>query len=163
MTDPSYSAVGAAIRNRRVELGLTINQLAERSNTSYPTVSRLERGTSTKVGSDKIAAILEALDFTLDEVEQVIDDERLRDRILRWMSARQLQHVREMSSYFERTGPQQLSLSDTPTTAILISPNGQVCELRVKGGERVQKATVTQLGAVLEPAGWRVTVPVSGS
>jgi transcriptional regulator with XRE-family HTH domain len=58
-------SIGAAIRNRRQELKLTLQQLADRANLSVPFLSQIERG----IGSPSLSsleAIAKALNVSLD-------------------------------------------------------------------------------------------------
>ena len=55
------------IRERRVELGMTQEELAEKANVSRQTISALESGTERGVMSKTLVAIAEALNTTADK------------------------------------------------------------------------------------------------
>lgn len=61
------SALGKAITIRRVELGLSRNDLRDRSGLSYPYVAELEKGTKTP-SSRALEAIAEALELRPHEL-----------------------------------------------------------------------------------------------
>jgi transcriptional regulator with XRE-family HTH domain len=69
--------IGQRLRGRRVKLGLTLAQVAERSGLSLPYVSNLERGRGNPT-LDALAALADALEMPLgalvgDEVAQPLD------------------------------------------------------------------------------------------
>lgn len=57
--------IGQAVKEKRLEMGLTQSQLAESSNTSRSLVYRLEKGTAKDMSLDKLYGILGALDLGL--------------------------------------------------------------------------------------------------
>jgi transcriptional regulator with XRE-family HTH domain len=60
--EPDQAArLGALIRNRREELGLSTRQLAEQAGMNFATVARIEQGQFAAPGPDKLARIAEAL------------------------------------------------------------------------------------------------------
>jgi transcriptional regulator with XRE-family HTH domain len=60
--EPDQAAqLGALIRNRREELGLSTRQLAEQAGMNFATVARIEQGQFAAPGPDKLAGIAEAL------------------------------------------------------------------------------------------------------
>jgi transcriptional regulator with XRE-family HTH domain len=60
--EPDQAArLGAFIRNRREELGLSTRQLAEQAGMNFATVARIEQGQFAAPGPDKLAGIAEAL------------------------------------------------------------------------------------------------------
>lgn len=60
------SKTGVRIKNRRKELGLTADELAERLNVSRSTIFRYENGDIEKVPADFIKTIAQALSTTPD-------------------------------------------------------------------------------------------------
>lgn len=74
MVDSRTEAVGAAIRDRRTELGLTLEELGGRVGVSRQTVSRLERGDGGVALAVVVACMVE---LDMDEVVfSVVDKER---------------------------------------------------------------------------------------
>lgn len=57
-------AIKDMLKNRRLELGLTLEQLAEKVGTSKQTIQRYETGVISNIPSDKIEALAEALHTT---------------------------------------------------------------------------------------------------
>lgn len=57
--------ISQLIHNRRKQLNLTIEQLAEKSNVSISLISRIERGDVANISINKLADIAKALDLEL--------------------------------------------------------------------------------------------------
>lgn len=57
-------AIKDRIRNRRIQLGLTLEQVAQKLNTSKQTIQRYETGIISNIPSDKIEALADILDTT---------------------------------------------------------------------------------------------------
>lgn len=100
MTDDSdifkrlYRTVGELIRQRRGELGLTQEQLAERLRVTQPAVSAWERGKdlpnslsavadALDIPREQMVAVVEAAGRANDKVEQAIGEQLLLSREVR--------------------------------------------------------------------------------
>jgi transcriptional regulator with XRE-family HTH domain len=59
-------AMGARIRKRRQELGISQQELSERVGVSRPTISELENGTRTSMSTDTAKALARALGVSID-------------------------------------------------------------------------------------------------
>jgi transcriptional regulator with XRE-family HTH domain len=57
-------AIGAVLRRRRIQLGLTLRQLAEESRVSLPYLSEIERGRK-EASSEILAQVCRMLDLSL--------------------------------------------------------------------------------------------------
>lgn len=57
-------AIKDLLKNRRLELGLTLEQVAEKIGTSRQTIQRYETGVISNIPSDKIEALAEVLQTT---------------------------------------------------------------------------------------------------
>lgn len=57
-------AIKDILKNRRIELGLTLEQVAEKVGTSKQTIQRYETGVISNIPSDKIEALATALHTT---------------------------------------------------------------------------------------------------
>lgn len=67
MTSSTQQAFGAAVRSRRAELGITLEQLAQASGVSQGALSRIERGTL-NTSLHNALAIASSLGSDLDEL-----------------------------------------------------------------------------------------------
>lgn len=61
-------AISRMIRDRRLALGLTIEELAERSGSSYSFISRIERGKIDNLKLKKLNDIANALGLTMSDL-----------------------------------------------------------------------------------------------
>jgi len=59
--------VGRNIRTCRTNMGLTLEQLAEKADLSWPYLSEIERGRE-NISLDKLARLAQALDVTLSKL-----------------------------------------------------------------------------------------------
>lgn len=78
---PDYLSVtvdGAAIRARRVELCLTLKAFAGRVPMSHTYLSDLELGRRPRMGRDKFALLVAALDVTPDSIRPTAKTQRRR-------------------------------------------------------------------------------------
>jgi len=62
--------VGEIIRKRRIDLGLSLRDVAVLASISHSQLSKIERGDS-RPASNTLMAILSALHFTNDEIEKI--------------------------------------------------------------------------------------------
>lgn len=67
------SAIGSKIRNRRKELGLTLEELAMKADSSKSYIWELENRPVVRPSADKVSKIAEALGMT---VEFLLDDKK---------------------------------------------------------------------------------------
>lgn len=58
------------IRNKRNEMGLTIEQLAKKANVSVDLISRLERGNRDDISISRLESILSVLGLKLGDVSE---------------------------------------------------------------------------------------------
>lgn len=69
MTQPEASiSVGARIRVRRNELGMSLSELATAANVSKAYLSALENGSASKVSGEKLYAIADALGVNMTDL-----------------------------------------------------------------------------------------------
>lgn len=61
------------IRNKRNEMGLTIEQLAKKANVSVDLISRLERGNRDDISISRLESILSVLGLKLGDVSNVVN------------------------------------------------------------------------------------------
>jgi transcriptional regulator with XRE-family HTH domain len=73
MTPEQAKRLGALLRNRREELGLSTRQLAERVEFDDSTIVRFEQGAYAAPRPDKLARIADALGLTLADVYALAD------------------------------------------------------------------------------------------
>lgn len=83
--------LGSLIRQRRKELGLTLNDLAN-ENISVPMISNIERGITGNVISDKVAYIREKLGLTDEMVEKMLQKTEVEQECF----ARQISFIRHL-------------------------------------------------------------------
>lgn len=69
-TLPSMGDLGTFVRARRLEMGLTLRQVAERSGLSYQLISQIELGTKPNPTTNTIKALARALEI---EPSQLLD------------------------------------------------------------------------------------------
>lgn len=72
-------AIKDLLKNRRLELGLTLEQVAERIGTSRQTIQRYETGVISNIPSDKIEALAEVLQTTPQHLMGWEDKEEVPD------------------------------------------------------------------------------------
>ena len=60
--------MGYSIKERREALGMTQEQLAEKSGVSRQTISAIENGKTNNVMSGTLTALADALDTTIDAI-----------------------------------------------------------------------------------------------
>lgn len=61
----TLGTLGAAVKQARVERGLTQNELAQKAHVSRPFVSNLERGQGPRAELSRVLAVIRALDLDL--------------------------------------------------------------------------------------------------
>ncbi|WP_054950192.1 tetratricopeptide repeat protein [Numidum massiliense] len=127
--------LGALIRKRRKDMGLTLNDLASDS-ISVPTISNIERGITGNLASEKVAYIREKLELTDELVEKMLKTTEEEDERL----AREIANVRYLAG---------LNLLSEARQAVSALENDD------KLGDYPRYATTTQLlkGIVLRKQG----------
>ena len=72
MNPARVKMLGNFFRDRREELGLSAREVGRRSGVNYQTVIRIENGEFDRPGPDKLKAMADSLDVTLNTVWEII-------------------------------------------------------------------------------------------
>lgn len=71
------SDIGKAIKQARLQRGLSCRELGELSGTSAATVSRIENGKRKATSTESLFKLLEALDIRIDISEDPVDEVKI--------------------------------------------------------------------------------------
>ena len=74
-TDATWQTLADAVRHRRLELGLTQQQVSERGAVSLPSVQNVERGLPHTYRDRTLIGLARALDWPLDAVDRILAGE----------------------------------------------------------------------------------------
>ena len=102
MVEDQIETLGSVIKKKRTEIGMTLRDLAEKSDVHYATINRIENGQIKVVDSEIITKIAEQLHldrlYLLSLNGAGIEDEDIRiiARAANQMSAEQRQKMMEM-------------------------------------------------------------------
>lgn len=153
-----HTRLGALVRRRYKEQGLSMGALAERASVSRSTVHRIVNAENVDITPEppNIAQVLVALGIDEDEVRATIDDDDFRRQVLLWMGSEKANTMRDYAR--ARSG---MAISQSSADLVLISPAGVAGRIAfdVKGAQRDE--AIRQVADVLGEAGWVVARPVS--
>ena len=151
--------LGALVRARREDRGLSMDQLANAAGVGRSTLFRFEVGRSTAVAPSRVARILVTLGITADEVIPLVHDEHTLGELLAWLD--RASQVQALASFAQ---DKSLRHSDTPAGTpdlVAIHPDGTMLYIEVKtpgeDSERRGGDLVRALGSI----GYLVTRPAS--
>lgn len=75
MTTPMLQILPTALRRKRLELALSRQQLADRSDVSYYRISQLEGGFGIGVRPETVSQLADALGCPPSEISEVVPEE----------------------------------------------------------------------------------------
>lgn len=76
-TDPARVALGTYVRNRRLDLGLTQEELAERAGLGQETISSIERGTGSFPRLKTLSRLARGLGDDLNVLLEILEVQRV--------------------------------------------------------------------------------------
>lgn len=152
-----YGRLGALIRRRYKERGLTIPQLVEQTGISQSTIHRIINATDVDIVSkpENVASLSIAAGLTEDDVRDTVQNEDLRQSILRRMDTAKAVGLRDYNRA-RMSGPARADL-------IIISPDGVTGKVSFEATGETLQDVVLKLGDVLRDAGWIAALPLESA
>lgn len=140
----SHATLGALVRERRTQLGLSMDQLAQLARVSRSSIHRLEHGHEIRPTPAKLARVLAVVGIDADGVLAALPDDEYRGDVLHW-----LERAEQATAL---AGEIESAARFTPDL-VVIGTDGTTVMIEVKGGGP------DAIAAVLKSAGYLVTRP----
>ena len=121
-----YSPIGLNVRHRRVELGLTQQELANRSGLAIPHINMIEGGERRNLRAETLRRLASALDWSIDELTALspapraesVEVEALPEALNRFLASPAAEDVTEEELKRLRGAEALLGFPPTPGTYV---------------------------------------------
>ncbi len=158
--EPGTFGIGALVRKRRLEHGLTQPELGQIADMGRTTLHRIENEVGTQARPANLARVLRALNITRKEVTTFLgpDQAEYADYVISWMD--RLERTQEMGDWLAGQQEESEREQDAAADVTLLHPDGTLMLVQVKSKGNDHEAALEAIIECAKTAGMTAMRPL---